>query len=240
VDADLPPAASETAFVKESKHPGFKIVREHRNLDGAVVEYELASGFRVPVRPEGTSKGPVSEVTETIRRKDEDTLVNGVPNEEDKELHSKISYAAEVYEFLLFTLSKDIQEDQNLYRSIENRSESLYRDLSAWYDKNAFEDTAKSYDTFISKVRTPCGQFKATTKKGREQCESAPLCGVQGKVCNIKVNPVVKKQDLLKRLTKTLRDNDKQRSLVLDNRMSPFFSTILYLELPHELITTTI
>lgn len=240
VDADLPPAASETAFVKESKHPGFKITREHRNMEGAVVEYELASGFRVPVRPEGTSKGPVSEVTETIRRKDEDTLVNGVPNEEDKELHSEISYAAEIYEFLLFTLSKDIQEDQNLYRSIENRSESLYRDLSAWYDKNAFEDTTKSHETFLSKVRTPCGQFKATTKKGREQCESAPLCGVQGKVCNIKVNPVVKKQDLLKRLTKTLRDNDKQRSLVLDNRMSPFFSTILYLELPHELITSSL
>jgi len=63
---------------------------------------------------------------------------------------------------------------------------------------------------------------------------------VRGKVCNIKVNPIVKKQDILKRLTKTLRDNDKQRSLVLDNRMSPFFSTILYLELPHELITASL
>jgi len=240
VDADLPPAATQSAFVKESRHPGFKIARERRNLDGDVVEYELASGFRVPLRPETSTKGPATEVLETIRRKDEDTLVNGIPNEEDKALHSEISYAAEVYEFLMFTLSKDIQEDENLYRSIENRSESLYRDLGVWYDKNAFEDTAKSYTTFLSKVRTPCGQFKVTTKKGQESCNNAPLCGVRGKVCNIKVNPVVKKQDLLKRMAKTLRDNDKQRALVLDNRMSPFFSTILYLELPHELITSSL
>jgi len=240
VDTDLPSATSQTAFVKESKHPGFKIAREHRNMDRAVVEYELASGFRVPIRAEEPSKGPVTEVIETIRHKDENTLVNGTPNESDETLHSEISYAAEVYEFLLFTLSKDIQEDQNLYRSIENRSESLYRDLSAWYDKNAFDDTTKSHAAFLSKVRTPCGQFKATTKKGQELCNNAPLCGVRGKVCNIKVNPIVKKQDILKRLTKTLRDNDKQRSLVLDNRMSPFFSTILYLELPHELITSSL
>lgn len=239
-DTDLPSAASETAFVKESKHPGFKIVREHRNTSGNVVEYELASGFRVPIRPEAPSAGPIAEVVETIRRSDEATLVNGVPNEDDKTLHAEVSYAAEVYEFLLFTLSKDIQEDENLYRSVENRSDTLYRDLSTWYDKNAFEDTTKSHAIFLSKVRTPCGQFNAKTKAGRELCEAAPLCGVRGKTCNIKVNPVVKKQDLLKRMVKTLRDNDKQRALVLDNRMSPFFSTILYLELPHELITSSV
>jgi hypothetical protein len=35
-------------------------------------------------------------------------------------------------------------------------------------------------------------------------------------------------------------ENSKQRALVLDGRLSPFFSTILYLEMPNELITTTI
>ena len=240
VDTDLPSAASETAFVKESKHPGFKIVREHRNPSGMLVEYELASGFRVPIRPEASTPGPATEVTETIRRKDEATLVNGTPNEDDKTLHAEVSYAAEVYEFLLFTLSKDIQEDENLYRSVETRSDTLYRDLGAWYDKNAFEDTTKSHATFLSKVRTPCGQFNAKTKEGKEMCAAAPLCGVQGTTCNLKVNPIVKKQELLKRMVKTLRDNDKQRALVLDNRMSPFFSTILYLELPHELITASL
>jgi hypothetical protein len=45
---------------------------------------------------------------------------------------------------------------------------------------------------------------------------------------------------VLRRLTKTLIDNDKQRALVLDERLSPFFSTVLYMEMPHELIATTI
>jgi len=45
---------------------------------------------------------------------------------------------------------------------------------------------------------------------------------------------------LLRRLAKVLKDNEKQRSLVLDERLSPFFSTILYLEMPNELITTEV
>ena len=235
VKGDLPTASSESVFVKESKHPGFRIARDHRTVAGVLVEYELASGFRVPIQPDGTGSGPATEVTDTVRRLDETTLVNGSPKEDDIRLHSEVSYAAEVYEFLMFTLSKDIQENETLYRSIENRSSTLYRDLSAWFDDNAFEDTVKSYPTFVSKVRTPCGQFTSA-----DVCNKAPLCGWRGSTCNIKVNPIVKKQDLLKRMVKTLRDNDKQRSLVLEQRMSPFFSTILYLELPHELITTTI
>jgi hypothetical protein len=38
----------------------------------------------------------------------------------------------------------------------------------------------------------------------------------------------------------TLVTNEKQRALVLDERLSPFFSTVLYLEMPHELIVTRI
>jgi hypothetical protein len=36
----------------------------------------------------------------------------------------------------------------------------------------------------------------------------------------------------------TLTENSKIRAIVLDGRTTPFFSTILYLELPHELIVT--
>jgi hypothetical protein len=54
------------------------------------------------------------------------------------------------------------------------------------------------------------------------------------------VKPIVDSQEVLKRMAKTLRDNDKQRSLVLDTRLSPFFSTMLYLEMPHELITVSL
>jgi hypothetical protein len=50
----------------------------------------------------------------------------------------------------------------------------------------------------------------------------------------------VEKGEVLRRIARALRENDKQRALVLDERMSPFFATILYLELPHELITTSV
>jgi hypothetical protein len=46
------------------------------------------------------------------------------------------------------------------------------------------------------------------------------------------------KDKLFHRLLTTLVDNSKIRSMVLDGRTTPFFSTILYLELPHELILT--
>jgi hypothetical protein len=49
-----------------------------------------------------------------------------------------------------------------------------------------------------------------------------------------------KKPVVLRRMVKTLMENDKQRALVLDERMSPFFSTVLYMEMPHELITTSV
>ena len=49
---------------------------------------------------------------------------------------------------------------------------------------------------------------------------------------------VIKKEGLFNRLLSTLIDNSKIRSVILDGRVTPFFSTILYLELPHELIVT--
>ena len=36
----------------------------------------------------------------------------------------------------------------------------------------------------------------------------------------------------------SLIDNSKIRSMVLDGRTSPFFSTVLYMEMPNELIVT--
>jgi len=40
------------------------------------------------------------------------------------------------------------------------------------------------------------------------------------------------------RIVDTLSYNAKMRAMVLDGRSSPFFSTILYLELPHERFLT--
>jgi len=72
-------------------------------------------------------------------------------------------------------------------------------------------------------------------------CKKSSMCGWYNNSCKIKIkNTMVDKGMMLRRLVKTLKENDKQRSLVLDERLSPFFSTILYLEMPNELITTDV
>ena len=80
---------------------------------------------------------------------------------------------------------------------------------------------------FLSKIRKPCD----------ESCDGE-LCGWDGKVCKVQINSALNKDKLFHRLLTTLVDNSKIRSMVLDGRTTPFFSTILYLELPHELILT--
>jgi hypothetical protein len=168
-------------------------------------------------------------------------LVNGAPNAEDAKLATDISYSSEIYEFLMFSLSKDIQTDDyaDLRRAIEKQKSSLLRRLEEWFKLEAYEDNTKSPVEFVNKVRTPCGQFR-----NKDTCNKSSLCGWKVDkskgVCKIRVKPTVDKDEVLRRMAKTLRENDKQRALVLDGRLSPFFSTILYLELPHELITTTI
>ena len=90
----------------------------------------------------------------------------------------------------------------------------------------------RTADTFVSKVRQPCGQFKSeSTCKGN-------VCGWDGKVCRIEVKNSLKKDVMFGRLLTTMIDNAKLRGMVLDGRSTPFFSTILYVELPHEVIVT--
>jgi len=57
-------------------------------------------------------------------------------------------------------------------------------------------------------------------------------CKVQVK----QVRPTLERASLESRLISTLASNDKIRSVVFENRISPFFSSILYLELPSEVI----
>ena len=84
-------------------------------------------------------------------------------------------------------------------------------------------------ELFVRKVRQPCGQLTEAKCKG--------VCGwTPGGQCRVRVPP--KLTDLFKRLLEVLVTNPKQRAVVLDGRASPFFSTILYLELPHELFLT--
>lgn len=237
-DADVPPGPAQRALLASAKHPGYKLVREHQNVAGKIVELEVASGFRIPIQPEDPKEpAPPTEVVETIRAAKEATLVDGTPNEADKALASKTMYASELYEFLLFSLSKDLQLDEyaGLRTSVANRAPTLYRDLKAWFDDNAYADMTKRPIAFVNKVRTPCGQYTA-----KDTCNKSTLCGWHSGDCKIRVKPIVTKEDVLKRMVKTLRDNDKQQALVLDARLSPFFSTVLYLEMPHEVILTSV
>lgn len=243
-DEELPVAAGLRAFLAGTKHAMFKVRSDIADTDGKIVELELVSGFRVPIQPvEG--EGEPKEIVQTVRRLNEASLVDGPPNAADLKLAQDVAYSSEIYEFLMFSLSKDVAADESgaaldakyapLRAAIKARSANLVKDLDKWFKAEAYEDTTKSPVEFVNKVRKPCGQYT-----NKDSCNKSSLCGWHKKDCKISVKPIVEKAAVLRRLAKTLVTNDKQRALVLDGRMSPFFSTVLYLEMPHELITTTI
>jgi len=134
-------------------------------------------------------------------------------------------------------LSKDIQRDEyvGLREVIASRDKQMYKQIDAWLKKEAHWDATQGPRAFVNKVRTPCGQFQQ-----KDACNASSLCGFNRGQCKIKVDSSVDRTQVLRRMTKVLTDNDKQRALVLDDRMTPFFSTVLYMEMPHELITTAV
>lgn len=237
-DEELPTSKILGDFLQGARHPGFKKKSVLFSADGKYSEFLLECGFHAVFRPEESDDDDtVKEVMKTIRSPhSEEELVNDPPNQADLKLAREISYSSEVFEFLMFSLSKDIQIDdyESLRKSIASPSETLYKDLSKWLDNQAYWDSVDEPVQFVNKVRTPCGQLLKDT------CKKSTLCGWHRDTCKIKVKPIVDKNKILIRITKTLKDNTKQRALVLDGRLSPFFSTVLYLEMPHELITTTI
>jgi hypothetical protein len=237
-DAELPTRTRLSEFLKSTIHSGFKVTEELQSVNGNSSEFLLESGFRAIFRPEPSETiDTAKEVVSTLRTgHSEEELVSGQPNASDLKLASEISYSSEVFEFLLFSLSKDVQTDEyeELRKSITTPSETLYKDLKQWLDSQAYWTSVDEPVQFVNKVRTPCGQMEKDT------CKKSTLCGWHQTTCKIKVKPIVDKTKILVRLTKTLKDNTKQRALVLDGRLSPFFSTILYLEMPHEWITSSV
>ena len=237
-DAELPTRTRLSEFLKSTVHSGFKVTQELQSVNGNNSEFLLESGFRAIFRPEPSEMvDTAKEVVSTLRTgHSEEELVSGQPNASDLKLASEISYSSEVFEFLLFSLSKDVQTDEyeELRKSITTPSETLYKDLKQWLDSQAYWTSVDEPVQFVNKVRTPCGQMEKDT------CKKSTLCGWHQTTCKIKVKPIVDKTKILVRLTKTLKDNTKQRALVLDGRLSPFFSTILYLEMPHEWITSSV
>jgi hypothetical protein len=196
----------------------------------------------------------VTEVLETIRKatgvdasgnevKGEQVLVSGLADPEGRREKDKLDYRAELVEFLLFSLANDIApatDDEArdasyaaLRRAIETKSDAALRaGLEAWYKAEAYEETTETPYRFLSKVRKPCGQLKS-----EETCSKSSLCGWDKGDCKVQVRTSrVTPAEILDQIRTTLLTNDKQRALVLDNRLSRFFSTVLYLEMPTETI----
>lgn len=257
-ETDLPTYDQQVTAMNATQNPMFfhNPVRNHRNAEGYIVEIETKTGFRIPVQPrapDDPSPNPVTEVLQTLRTAPggDETLLSGPPDPEGIAFKSSLDYRTEVFEFLLFSLAKDIAVDESgetrtdfpaLRTAIETRNAAgLKRELAAWFNQQTYKDTsATSAYEFLSKVRTPCGHLS----KDKETCEASPLCGwVKPRkapaVCKIRVRTTrVDADSLLTQIQRTLVENDKQWALVLDNRVSRFFSTMLYQELPHELFLT--
>ena len=175
--------------------------------------------------------GETTEVIESVNTIGERKMTFGDGDTSLKETYSEISYASEIFEFLLFELSNTLDDYPDLRaRLASNPTRTNAEDeLSEWFeDRTRFIDITKPTE-FISKVRTPCGQFKT-----KNTC-SGNVCGWDG-TCKVNIRSTTKKGPLFHRLLSTLVENNKIRSIVLDQRVTPFFSTILYMELPHELI----
>jgi hypothetical protein len=86
--------------------------------------------------------------------------------------------------------------------------------------------------TFYSKIRQPCS--------GQTRSKCSGLCVWDGASCKVQIKTGVRdslRRDVIaKRLLSTLVSNDKIRGVIFENRASLFFSSILYLEFPHEVI----
>lgn len=197
------------------------------------IEVITASGLVIPVQPEiSDGSHENNEVTKTVRKFGESELVFGEPSSDLQTVYRDINYSSEVFEFLLFQLARDLSTDDysQLRDALEFSNKKITNILlEKWFSATTMFIDIENPSEFISKVRKPCGQFSKSSCKGN-------LCGWDGKVCKMKIKDTMKRDDLFHRLLTSITTNVKIRAAVLDNRITPFFSTILYLELPHEMI----
>jgi hypothetical protein len=220
----------------EATTKGYEFQEGLYDSQGTRVEILTTSGLRIPVKPEKVGTGEVRDTIPTVNKFGESSLMYGEPNTDLKTLYSDITYDAEVFEFLIFQLSKDLQHDEylelrNSLRTQPPKRKDVETLLKKWFDRaTQFVDVKESRE-FISKIRAPCGQFTKKDCKGN-------LCGWDGKVCRIQIKKTLNEDKLFNRLFSAVFDNSKIRAVVLDGRTTPFFSTILYIKLPHEVILT--
>lgn len=237
-DVELPDYYEMRDFLEVAQDytSGYTWKEDVADLDGRRTEIILTSGLRIPTEPDEDEEVAEGEVIQTVRNVDEQFLAFGPPDEELKKSYSEVSYASEVFDFMMFELSKDIVEKYPDLRNALDKHQPSRAEveplLRRWFDDTTRFVDIRTADHFVSKVRQPCGQFKT------EASCTGNVCGWDGNVCKIEVKNSLKKDTMFGRLLTTMVDNAKLRGMVLDGRSTPFFSTILYVELPHELIIT--
>jgi hypothetical protein len=133
---------------------------------------------------------------------------------------------------LLYQLSYDIQNGEDystLRHAISNNTSDLRPRLHEWFDDTVTFTKAEDPPSFVQKIRSPCTE---------KSCDGN-LCAWDGSSCRVevkKIRPSLHYEKLLNRLYSTISSNEKIRDIVWQHRTSPFFSSILYFELPNELI----
>jgi len=219
--------------IAESYSKGYAWREDVYDNKNRKVEIVTASGLVIPIQPElSNSVHKNDEVAETVRKFGETDLAFGEQSAELQTVYRDVNYSSEVFEFLLFQLAKDLSIDDysQLRDALEFSTKKVTTSLlEKWFSATTMFVDIENPGEFISKIRKPCGQFSKNSCKGN-------LCGWDGKVCKMKIKDTMKKDELFHRLLTTVTTNVKIRAAVLDNRITPFFSTILYLELPHEMI----
>jgi hypothetical protein len=218
----------------KSIHSGYEYAHDSVNNRQEVVEIVTRSGLRIPVLTGGIVQDVPGEVVQTVVEQTEPKLVFGGPNADAVNLARSITYEAEIFDFLLFQLTKDLQTEDyaDLRRVLSQQSPTIAAVkplLVAWMDDTLQFVEADHPPAFYTKIRSACST--------KDTCTG--LCVWDGTSCRVQIKKVrqsLQRDKLEQRLLSTLVSNDKIRQVVFDNKVSPFFSSVLYLELPSEVI----
>jgi hypothetical protein len=214
---------------------GYAYAHDLGDPDGKVVELITRSGLRIPVQTDDEWVDNSEQIVQTVRDAGEDALVWGDPDPAIQKNARGITYEAEIFDFLLFQLAHDIHDGED-YRPLRlilgqtrPKVDELKPLLDEWVDSTLTFTEAADPPKFVRKMRAPCAP---------DSCDGS-MCYQDGSSCRVEiknVRPSLKKEVLTKRLLTTLLTNEKIRDIVWQNKTSPFFSSVLYLELPNELI----
>ena len=238
---ELPYKGDELEFLEEAVrfHPGFEYAHDVGNAEGRVTELILRSGLRIPVQTDDEYTEDTTEIVETVRDVGEGALVWGEPDRKMERAARAITYEAEVFDFLLYQLSYDIQhgEEYRALRTILSQNHPAVRDLEPllheWVDNTLTFTEADNPPAFVKKMRSPCSTGS---------CDGS-LCYMDGASCRVEVKqvrPSLSRARLERRLLTTLISNEKIRDIIWKHKTSPFFSSVLYLEAPYELILSDV